>query len=165
MKILIYPLIILFLWPVTSFAGKRTPVQIIAREPVTMMDLGILKLNAHLSRPKYPGLHGATMVAKYNVKHGTIDIKVSKPVTKASRSQCRKLIANTKKIFVRPYGKKQVSNIHHYFHHEGTSYSQRINWHELANYVVITGIVLTKKNYQDSIYCQSKLMKKKVSYK
>jgi hypothetical protein len=105
------------------------------------------------------------MFAKYNIKHGTIDLKVSKPVKKASRSQCKKLITNTRKVFVRPYGKKLVSNIHHYFHHEGTEYSRRINWHDLGNYVVITAIVLTKKNYQDSVYCQGKLMNKKVSYK
>ncbi len=154
----------LLLTPFGVHAQKKTPAHIIAKEPVTMMDLGILRLNASLSGIKRRGLHGATIRAKYNAGRGTIDIKVSKPVKKASRSQCKNIINSTKKIFLKPYGKKKVSNIHSYFQHEGTAYSQRIKWKELANYVVITGIALTKKNYQDSVYCQSHLMKKKVTY-
>ena len=162
----ITPLLIigLSLIPFFSNAQKKTPVTIIANEPVTMMDLGILKMNASLSRQKQPGLRGATIRAKYNAKKGTIDIKVSKRVKKASRTQCKIAINNTKKLFLRPYGKKKISNIHSYFQHEGTAYTKRINWKDLANHVVISGIAITKKNSQDSVYCQSKLMKKKVTY-
>lgn len=164
MKILLLLIIVLSLTSVHANAGKNTPVQIIAREPVSMMDLGILKLNTHLSRIKQPGLQGATISAKYNVTRGTIDIKVSKPVKKASKTECENIINNIKKIFVRTYDKKKVSNIHYYFQHEGTSYSRKINWQDLPNYVVITGIALTGKNYQDSVYCQSKLMSNKITY-
>jgi len=164
MKISLLLILTLSLIPFPLIAKKNTTLSIIAKEPVTMMDLGILKLNARLSRGKYPGLRGATIGAKYNASKGTIDIKVSKPIKKASRAQCKKLIKNTKKIFIKTYNKKKVSNLYHYFQHEGTAYSKRINWNDLANHVVITGIALTKKNYQDSVYCQSKLMKKKVTY-
>lgn len=161
----IYLLIfILALTPALANAGKSNPVRIIAREPVTMMDLGIIKLNTALSRQTQPGLRGATIGAKYNVRKGTIDIKVTMPVKKASKTQCKKTINNTKKMFVKKYGEKKTSNIHHYFRHEGTGYTRRINWDDLPNHVLITGIVLTKKNFQDSVYCQSKLMKDKVTY-
>ena len=80
-----------------------------------MMDLGIIKLNTSLSRQTQPGLHGATLGAKYNARKGTIDIKVTMPVKKASKTQCKKVIKNTKKIFVTSYGKKKTSNIHHFF--------------------------------------------------
>lgn len=152
------------LFPAHLNAAKKTTASIIASEPVTMMDLGLLKLNSMLSNNKFKGLHGATIGAIYNVKRGSIDIKVSKPVKKASRTQCKKIINATKKIFVRVYGTKKVASIHHYFKHEGIAYKKKINWSKLANHVVITGIVLTKKNYQHSVYCQSKLMKNKVSY-
>jgi len=147
-----------------SAAKKNTTLSTIAKEPVTMMDLGILKLNASLSRQKQTGLRGATIRAKYNARKGTIDIKVSKPVKKASKEQCKKLIKNTKKIFLKSYGKKKTSNLYHYFQHEGTGYKRKIDWNDLANHVVISGITLTKKNYQESVYCQSRLMKKKVTY-
>ncbi|MCK5387326.1 MAG: hypothetical protein KAJ39_09070, partial [Gammaproteobacteria bacterium] len=132
--------------------------------PVTMMDLGLLKLNSVLSNRTFPGLRGATIGANYNARRGTIDLKVSKPVKKASRKQCKKTINQAKKIFLKTSGKKKVANIHRYFKHEGTSYKNKINWKDLANHVVITGIVLTKKNYQHSVYCQSKLMRNKVTY-
>lgn len=164
MKILPLLIICLSLTPISSHAAKNTTLKIIAKEPVTMMDLGILKLNASLSRQKQSGLRGAKIGAKYNERKGTIDIKVSMPVKKASRSQCKKIINNTKKIFRKTYGKNKVSNIHYYFQHEGTNYKKRINWDDLANHVVISGIALTRKNYQDSVYCQSKLMKNKVTY-
>lgn len=164
MKNLFVFTLVLSLLPASSYAGKDTPINTIAKEPVTMMDLGILKLNTRLSKTKHPGLDGATIGAKYNVSRGTIDIKVNKPVKKASRIECNKLIQNTKKIFLQPYGDKKVANIHYYFQHEGTGYTRRINWNDLANYVVITGIVLTGKNYQDSIYCQSNLMQEKITY-
>ena len=161
---LFYIMIITAVFPAIAHAGTDTPVSIIAREPVTMMDLGILKLNTNMRRQTYPGLKGATITAVYQAKHGTIDIKVSMPVKKASRAACAGLINDTKKIFLQPYGKKKVSNIHHYFQHEGRDYSRRVNWDTLANYVVITGIVLTGKNYQHSVYCQSGLMSDKISY-
>lgn len=167
MKISLPLVISLLLLPVLSSAGKDTkdtPVSIIAKEPVTMMDLGILKLNSSLSRQKQPGLRGATIGAIYNASKGTIDIKVSKPVKKASRAECQKLINNTKKIFLKSHGKEKVSNIYYYFQHEGTNYTKRINWNDLSNHVLITGIALTKKNYQDSVYCQGQLMKKKVTF-
>lgn len=129
-----------------------------------MMDLGILKLNTSLNRQTHPELQGATFGAVYHAKHGTIDIKVSMPVKKASRDECNKLITNTKKIFLRPLGNKQVANIHHYFQHEGREYSRHVNWDDLADYIVITGIVLTSKNYQHSVFCQSELMKSKITY-
>ena len=129
-----------------------------------MMDLGILKMNTHLSRQNYPGLHGATISAKYNAIKSSIDIKVSMPVKKASKKECGRIIGDTKKIFIKTYDKKKVSNIYYYFQHEGTAYTKRINWDDLANHVLITGIALTKKNYQDSVYCQSMLMKTKVTY-
>lgn len=164
MKILSCSIIILLLVSTPSYAGKRNPVKIIAKEPVTMMDLGIIKLNTSLSRQTQPGLKGATIGARYNARKGTIDIKVTLPVKKASKAQCKKTIKNTKKIFVKKHGKKKISNLHQYFQHEGTGYTQRINWDDLANHVLITGIVLTKSNYQNSVYCQSKLMKEKVTY-
>ena len=129
-----------------------------------MMDLGILKLNSMLSNTKFNGLRGATIGARYNAIRGTIDIKVSKPVKKASRKQCKKTINYAKKIFLKISGKKKFANIQRYFQHEGTAYKNKINWKNLAYNVVITGIVLTKKNYQHSVYCQSRLMKKKVTY-
>lgn len=129
-----------------------------------MMDLGLLKLNSMLANTQFRGLQGATIGAIYNARRGTIDLKVSKPVKKASRSQCKKIIKNTKEIFLKNYGDKKIANIHHYFKHEGTAYRNKIKWSNLANHVVITAIVLTKNNYQHSVYCQSKLMKKKVTY-
>ncbi len=164
MKILISLTITLSIFSSSSNAAKNTTLRIIAKEPVTMMDLGILKMNASLSRTKQKGLKGATIRAKYNAKRGTIDIKVSKPIKKASKKQCKKIINNTKKIFIKYHGKKKVSNIYHYFLHEGTSYTKRINWSDLGNHVVISAIAITRKNYQDSVYCQSKLMKNKVTY-
>ena len=154
----------LSLLPALSNAGKRTTASIIAKEPVTMMDLGLLKLNSVLANKTFPGLKGATIGANYNASRGTIDIKVSKPVKKASRKQCKKAIHQVKKIFVTKSGKKKIANIHRYFKHEGTNYRNKINWNNLGNNVVITGIVLTRKNYQHSVYCQSKLMKNKVTY-
>lgn len=162
--IFIITALLLALSPFSSYARKSNVVRIIAKEPVTMMDLGIIKLNTTLSKQSQPGLRGATIGAKYNARKGTIDIKVTMPVKKASKAECKKTINNTKKIFVRKYGKKKSSNIHHYFQHEGTGYTRRINWDDLANQVLITGIVLTKRNFQDSVYCQSKLMKDKVTY-
>ena len=164
MRILLVPIIALSLLPATTSAAKNKTLKIIAKEPVTMMDLGILKLNASLSRTKQRGLRSATIGAKYNAKKGTIDIKVSMPVKKASKAECKKLINNTKKIFIKYKGKEKYSTIYYYFQHEGTAYTKRINWKDLANHVLITGIAITKKNYQDSVYCQSKLMKKKVTY-
>jgi len=165
MKILNYIIVsLLLLLSTYANAAKKSTLKTIANEPVTMMDLGILKLNASLSRQKQSGLYGAKISAKYNARKGTIDIKVSMPVKKANRSQCKKIIRNTKKIFLKTYNKKNVSNLHYYFQHEGTPYRKRINWNDLANHVVISGIALTKKNYQESVYCQSKLMKKKITY-
>lgn len=164
MKIAIFYIVALSLIPTLSNAGKRTTASIIAKEPVTMMDLGLLKLNSVLANKTFPGLQGATIGVNYNAKRGTIDLKVSKPVKKASRKQCKKTINATKKIFITRNGKKKISTIHRYFKHEGTRYKNKINWSDLGNHVVITGIVLTRKNYQHSVYCQSKLMKKKVTY-
>lgn len=164
MKIALYCIILLSLLPALSSAGKRTTASIIAKEPVTMMDLGLLKLNSVLSNRTFPGLRGATIGANYNVRRGTIDIKVSKPVKKASRKQCKKAINYAKKIFLQTSGKNKTANIHRYFKHEGTAYKNKVNWKDLGNNVVITGIVLTKKNYQHSVYCQSKLMRNKVTY-
>jgi len=129
-----------------------------------MMDRGLLKLNSMLANTQFRGLHGATMGAVYNIRRGTIDLKVSLPVKKSSRSQCEKTISNTKKIFIQTYGKRKVANIHHYFKHEGITYRHKINWSDVANHVVITAIVLTKTNYQHSVYCQSRLMKNKITY-
>ncbi|MDH5409308.1 MAG: hypothetical protein OEY00_11920 [Gammaproteobacteria bacterium] len=162
----IYPIYI-FLLLLISFplhAKKSNPLKIIAKEPVTMMDLGIIKLNSSLSRQNQPGLKEATMGATYNARKGLIEIKVSMPVKKASRSQCKKIINNAKKLFVKSRGNGKISSIHHYFQHEGTEYSRSINWDHVANHVVITAVALTRKNYQDSIYCESRLMKKKVTY-
>ncbi|MCK4865138.1 MAG: hypothetical protein KAT06_06885 [Gammaproteobacteria bacterium] len=164
MKIAFYFIILSSLLPALSIAGKRTTASIIAKEPVTMMDLGLIKLNSVLANKIYPGLRHATIGANYNVRRGTIDIKVSKPVKKASRKQCKKTIQYAKNIFLQISNKKKISNIHRYFKHEGTKYKNKINWNDLANNIVITGIVLTKKNYQHSVYCQSKLMKNKVTY-
>jgi len=164
MKIALYLIIALYLSPTLSIAGKKTTASIIAKEPVTMMDIGLLKLNSVLSNKTFPGLRGATIGANYNVRRGTIDIKVSKPVKKASRKQCKKTIQYAKNIFLKISHKKKISNIHRYFKHEGTKYKNKINWNDLANNIVITGIVLTRKNFQHSVYCQSKLMKKKVTY-
>lgn len=143
---------------------NNSPVHIIATEPVTMMDLGILKLNTSMARPSQSGLQGATISAKYNAARSTIEIKVSKPVNKASKNECISLIDNTKKIFIKTYDKKKVSNIHFFFEHEGTEYSRRINWKDLPNHVVITGVALTGKNYQDSVFCQSNLMDDKITF-
>ena len=164
MKTLIFLVVPILFGSSPVYAGKSNPLKIIAKEPVTMMDLGIIKLNTSLSRQKQPGLKGATIGATYHARKGTIDIKVSKPVKKASKAKCKKIIKNAKKLFLRTRGDKKISNLHHYFQHEGTGYSRRINWDNLANHVVITGIALTKKNYQDSVYCSSKLMKDKVTY-
>ncbi len=164
MKIFTSLIILMALLPVTTSAANKSTLKIIINEPVTMMDLGILRLNSSLSRQKMPGLRGATLNASYNAKKRTIDIKVSKPVKKATKSQCKKIINSTKKIFLKPFGKKKVSNIYKYFQHEGTPYTLRIDWNDLSNHVVITGIALTKKNYQDSVYCQSRLMSKQIRY-
>ena len=129
-----------------------------------MMDLGLLKLNTVLNNRTFPGLHGATIGANYNANRGTIDLKVSKPVKKATRSQCKKVIQNVKNIFIKKSGKKKVSTLHHYFRHEGSGYKRKINWNNLGNDVLITGIVLTRKNYQHNIYCQSKLLKNKITF-
>ncbi len=164
MKIAFYFILLSSLLPALSIAGKRTTASIIAKEPVTMMDLGLLRLNSILGSRTFPGLPLATIGANYNARRGTIDIKVSNPVRRASRKQCKKTIQLAKKIFIQTSKKKKTSNIHHYFQHEGTNYKNKINWKDLANHVVITGIVLTEKNFQDSIYCQSKLMKNKITY-
>ena len=164
MKTLASVILLLSLASSPSHAAKLSTLKIIAKEPVTMMDLGIIKLNTSLGRQNQPGLRGATIGATYNARKGNIVIKVSAPVKKASKKQCKRIINNTKKFFIRTRGEKKISNIHHYFQHEGTGYSRRINWDDLANHVVITGIALTKKNYQDSVYCSSKLMKDKVTY-
>ncbi len=164
MKITPYFIIALILSPGLSSAGKRTTASIIAKEPVTMMDIGLLKLNSVLNNKTFPGLRGATIGANYNASRGTIDIKVSKPVKKANRKQCKKIINYAKKIFLKTSGKNKNANIQRYFKHEGTKYKNKIKWKNLANNVVITSIVLTKKNYQHSVYCQSKLMKKKITY-
>lgn len=165
MKIVVFSILALSLMPTLSGAAKRTTASIIAKEPVTMMDLGLLRLNSVLGNKTFPGLRDATIGVNYNTQRGTIDLKVSKPVKKASRKQCKKAINATKKIFIKKNGKKKTSTIHRYFKHEGTNYKNKINWNDLGNHVVITGIVLTKKNYQHSVYCQSKLMKKKVTFK
>lgn len=164
MKILPYFTIVVLLLPTPSSARNKTTASIIAKEPATMMDLGLLKLNSMLANTKFRGLQGATIGAIYNARRGTIDLKVSIPVKKATRTQCKKAINSTKKIFVQTLGDKKIANIHHYFKHEGSTYKNKINWRDLANHVVVTAIVLTKKNYQHSIYCQSKLMAKKVTY-
>lgn len=164
MKIAFYFILLSSLLPALSIAGKRTTASIIAKEPVTMMDLGLIKLNTVLGNKTFPGLRHATIGANFNARRGTIDIKVSKPVKKASRKQCKKIIQYAKNIFLQISHKKKTSNIHRYFKHEGTAYKNKINWNDLANHVVITGIVLTRKNFQHSVYCQSKLMKKKVTF-
>ncbi len=164
MKIIFFFIITLSLLPSLSSAGKKTTASIVAKEPVTMMDLGLLKLNSMLANTKFRGLQGATIGAIYNARRGTIDLKVSIPVKKATRTQCKKAVNHTKKIFVQTLGDKKIANIHHYFKHEGTAYKNKINWDDLANHVVITAIVLTKNNYQHSIYCQGKLMQKEVTY-
>ena len=86
------------------------------------------------------------------------------PVPKASREECKKLINTTKRIFLQPRGKKRVANIHLYFQHEGVEYKRHVNWDDLGKYVVITAIVLTGKNYQHSVYCQSDLLADKITY-
>ncbi len=164
LKISLYLIIAISLLPTPLIAGKKTTASIIAKEPVTMMDLGLLKLNSMLANTQFHGLNGATIGAIYNARRGTIDLKVSMAVKKASRAQCKRAINNTKKIFIQTYGDSKVANIHHYFKHEGTAYKNKINWKNLANDVVITAIILTKNNYQHSVYCQSKLMQKKVTY-
>lgn len=164
MRIALYIIVALSLSPAILSASQNTAASIIAKEPVTMMDLGLLKLNSVLGNKTFPNLSGATIGANYNARRGTIDIKVSKPVNIATQSECEKAINQTKNIFLQTSNKKKVSNIHRYFKHEGIGYKNKINWEDLANNVVITGIVLTKKNYQHSVYCQSKLMKNKISY-
>ncbi len=164
LKILLYLITAILLLPTPLIAGKKTTASIIAKETATMMDIGLLKLNSMLANTQFHGLNGATIGAIYNARRGTIDLKVSIAVKKASRSQCKKTINNTKKIFIQTYGDSKVANIHHYFKHEGSPYRNKINWKDLANHVVITAIILTKKNYQHSVYCQSKLMRKKVTY-
>lgn len=164
MKNLFFIIVSLSLIPAYSSAKESTPAQIIATEPVTMMDLGILKFNTSMARPNYPGLQGSTISAKYNAGRGTIDIKVSMPVKKASKDECKALIENAKKVFVKTYDDKKVSNIHYFFEHEGTAYKNNVNWKDLPKYVVLTGVVLTGKNYQDSVYCQSNLMDSKITY-
>jgi len=162
-RMLLFILLSLVFQPVYP-AKQKNPVNVIANEPVNMMDLGILKLNTSLARPQYPGLQGATISAKYNIERSTIDIKVSMPVTKASKPACRKLIEDTRKIFVKTFDKKKISNIHYFFQHEGPGFRQDINWKDLPNHVYITGVVLTGKNYQDSVYCQSNLMQDKITF-
>lgn len=157
-------IVVLFSITFPSHAGKANAARQIAREPVTMMDIGILKLNTSLSSQQYSGLRGATMGATYNARKGTIDIKVSKPVKKASKEQCKKIIHHAKKIFVRMHGKKKISNIHHYFQHEGSGYTRRVNWDDLAHRVIIIGIALTGRNYHDSVFCQANLMKDKITF-
>lgn len=164
MKITLYFIIALSLCPALTSAEKNTTASIIAKEPVTMMDLGLLKLNSVLSNKSYSGLSGATIGANYNNQRGTIDLKVSMPVKTASQSECKKTINHTKNIFLQPSNNKKTANIHRYFKHEGTHYKNKINLEDLANHVVITSIVLTKKNYQHSVYCQSKLMESKITY-
>jgi hypothetical protein len=164
MKLYICVAALLVLFSGMAHGKEESPVRLIAKEPVTMMDLGILKLNTSMARPTQPGLQGATISAKYNSTKGTIDIKVSKPVSKASKSECSTLITNTKDVFVKTYDKKKVSNIHYFFEHEGTGYSRSIDWNDLPKFVVITGVVLTGKNYQDSVYCQSNLFDEKITF-
>ena len=164
MKIALSFIILSSLIPNLSFAVKKTTASIIAKEPVTMMDLGLLRLNSLLGSRTFPGLPLATIGANYNAKRGTIDIKVSNPVTKASRKHCKKTIELAKNIFLQKNKKKKTSNIHHFFMHEGTAYKNKINWKDLANHIVITGVVMTEKNYQHSVYCQSRLLKKKITY-
>ena len=163
-KTALYLIVALTISPALSNAGKKTTASIIAKEPVTMMDLGLLRLNSMLNNRTFPGLSGATIGANYNSRRGTIDLKVSKPVKKASKKQCKKVINFAKKIFLKTSEKKKTATIHHYFKHEGTRYKNKINWNDLANHVLITGIVLTRKNYQHSVYCQSKLMQTKISF-
>lgn len=155
---------LLFIVSFPLSAAKENPLKTIAKEPVTMMDLGIIKLNTNLGRLNQLGLQGATLGANYNAHKGTIDIKVSMPVKKANKTACKKIINNTRKLFVKTFGKNKTANIHHYFQHEGTGYSRRINWVDVAKHVVITGIALTKRNFQDSVYCQGNLMKDKVTF-
>ena len=157
-------LIFLFLMPFSLEAAGKTIPQIIAREPATMMDLGLLKLNSMLSNNSFAGLKSATIGATYNNQRGTIDIKVSNPVNKASKNECIKAIKATKRIFVRTLGTKKLVSLHPYFKHEGSHYKNKINWKKLPRSVVVTAIVLTKSNYQHSVYCQSKLMSKKISF-
>jgi len=165
-NLLYFILVLLLSSTSASAAGKKNPARIIAKEPVTMMDIGLLKLNSWLSNLKQRSLRGAKIGARYNHRSGTIDIKISIPVAKASKKACKRILKDTKRLFVHTTGpnKKKVSNIHHYFMHEGTAYKNKINWKNLPKHVVITGIVLTKKNYQHSVYCKSKLMSKKVTY-
>ena len=68
MKLLIITIIVFSLSPTISNAKKRTTASIIAKEPVTMMDLGLLKLNSMLSNTSFAGLGGATIGAIYNAK-------------------------------------------------------------------------------------------------
>ena len=164
MKIALSFIIALSLSPTLSIAGKKTTASIIAKEPVTMMDLGLLRLNSLLGSRTFPGLPLATIGASYNAQRGTIDIKVSNPVKKASRKHCKKTVKLAKKIFLQKSKKKKTSNIHRFFRHEGTSYKNKINWKDLANHIVITGIVLTETNFQHSVYCQSRLLKNKITY-
>lgn len=160
----LYFVIIISLLPALSSAAKKNITRIIAKEPVTMMDLGLLRLNALLGSRTFPGLPLATIGANYNVRRGTIDIKVSNPVKRASKKHCKKTVQLAKKIFIQKVKKKKTSNIHHYFRHEGTAYKYKVNLADLSKHVVITGIVLTEKNFQHSVYCQSKLMKNKVTF-
>ena len=154
----------------TSLAAGKSPFHNIAREPVTMIDLGILKLNSFLSRPSDPWLRPARIGAHYHARKGIIEIKASMPVKKASRAACRKIIDKTRGIFVKTLvdrkiaKKRKVSNIHYYFEHEGTGYRNKINWKALPNYVVITGIAITRKNYQHSVYCKSRLMSNRITF-
>ncbi len=157
-------LVLLGLFSLPVYADKTNVLKLIAREPVTMMDLGILRLNGYLSRQHQPELRGVTMGANYNSHNDSIDIKVSVPINKASRAQCRKIIREIKKLFLHPRDKKNNSNIHLYFQHEGTGYTRYINWDQVASHVIVTAIVLTRKNYHDSVYCESKLMQNKVTY-
>ncbi|MCW8987188.1 MAG: hypothetical protein OQK75_05900 [Gammaproteobacteria bacterium] len=107
MKIAVYYIMVLLLLPALSNADKNTAASIIAKEPVTMMDLGLLKLNSMLSNKTFPGLTNATIGANYNARRGTIDIKVSNPVKKASQKQCQETIHHTKKIFLHTTDKKK----------------------------------------------------------
>jgi len=165
MKASIFTLLLCSLLSSESWSAKRTVPQIIAKEPATMMDIGLLKLNSMLSNNVFFGLKSATIGAIYNKSRGTIDIKVSNPVKRATKSECRKAIKATKSIFIQNIGTKKIVNLHPYFKHEGTSYKNRIKWKQLPKHVVVTAIVLTKKNYRHSVFCQSKLLSKRIIFK
>lgn len=170
MRTILFMITMFVFSPALTYAGKANPMHVIAKEPVTMMDLGILKLNSFLSRPSEPWLRDAKIGARFDARRGILEIKASMPVKKASKESCKKIIDKTKSIFVKTFvdkkiaKKRKVSNIHYYFEHEGTGYWNKLNWKALPNYVEIKGIAITRKNFQHSVYCKSKLMSKKVTY-